>query len=88
MPQLTAFLEYALSSASLRASTNRRRKLGKLDGYRLQLLHETVCMGVGSYIPSLIVLLFRVRGVWDVDSRDPTCTDHIVNVAAVALQRT
>jgi hypothetical protein len=31
----TAFLEYALSSASVRASTNRRRRLGRLDGYVL-----------------------------------------------------
>lgn len=29
----TALREYALSSASVRASTKRRRRLGKLDGY-------------------------------------------------------
>jgi hypothetical protein len=31
----TAFLEYSLSSASVRASTNRRRRFGKLDGFVL-----------------------------------------------------
>lgn len=33
MSQLTAFLEYALSSASVRASTKRRRRFGRLDGW-------------------------------------------------------
>lgn len=33
--ELTAFLEYALSSASVRASTKRRRRLGRFDGCAL-----------------------------------------------------
>ena len=33
--ELTAFLEYALSSASLRASTKRRRRFGRFDGYQM-----------------------------------------------------